>query len=113
MEDKSIQEAAAAVTSEYQHGKLIGSMLDVYLRGGDGGGDERPRAARLVEVLYYIAVHGENDRTRLAAIQEIMDRVDGKVIERKEIKKMQIDGIVYIPKCVEEVRIEDMKRADK
>jgi hypothetical protein len=34
---------------------------------------------------------------RLAAAKEILDRVDGKVVERKEIKNMKLEGMVYFP----------------
>jgi hypothetical protein len=33
---------------------------------------------------------------RLAAIKEIMDKVDGKVAERKEIRSLKIEGVVFL-----------------
>jgi hypothetical protein len=80
-----------------QAGRLIGSMLDVFMRGA-GEGDPRVRAAALVEELYRLAMSSEDDRVRLAAMKEILDRVDGKVVERKEIKNMKLEGVIYIPK---------------
>jgi hypothetical protein len=34
---------------------------------------------------------------RLAAIKEIIDRIDGKSVERKEIRNLKIEGVVYLP----------------
>jgi hypothetical protein len=79
-----------------QKNRLISSMLDVYIRGKEKG-SSAPRAARLVEKLYSLAVGAESESIRLAATKEIFDRIDGKVVEKKEIKSVHIEGIVYIP----------------
>jgi hypothetical protein len=72
-------------------------MLDVFIRGREKG-DAAPRAARLIENLYNLAVGAESEGVRLAATKEILDRIDGKVVERREIKNVRIEGIVYIPR---------------
>jgi hypothetical protein len=77
-------------------GQLITSMLGVFIRGKEAGKAE-PRVARLIEELYGLAIRAESESVRLAAITEIMNRIDGKVIEKKEIKSVRIEGIVYIP----------------
>jgi hypothetical protein len=79
---------------------LITSMLDTFIRGKEKG-DPAPRAARLVESLYYLAMSAANEGVRLAATKEILDRIDGKVVERREIKSVKIEGIVYIPSADE------------
>jgi hypothetical protein len=76
--------------------RLVTSMLDVFIRGKDKG-DRAPRAARLVENLYSLALGAESEGVRLAATKEILDRIDGKVVEKREIKSVKIEGIVYIP----------------
>jgi hypothetical protein len=55
----------------------------------------------LVERLWAIATAAENESARLAAIKEIMDRVDGKVVERKEVRSLKIEGILYLPAAAE------------
>ena len=80
--------------------KLITSMLEVYMRGSDTG-DAAPRAARLVERMYQLAMSAENEGVRLSAMKEILDRIDGKVVERKEIKNLKLEGILYLPQAAE------------
>lgn len=106
-------EAAEAVKSQEEikqgrarNGQLLTSMMEVFIRGSDDGGSGeqgRPvvRAARLCENLWNLAVHSGDEGIRLAATKMIFDRVDGRPVERKEVKSMRIEGIVYIPEAKE------------
>jgi hypothetical protein len=85
-----------ALAKAQEGGKLITQMLNAFVRGKDEG-SKRVRAAALVESLWHLANHAENEGTRLAAIREIMDRTDGKVAERKEIRSLKIEGVVFLP----------------
>jgi hypothetical protein len=80
--------------------RLLSSMLDTYIRGSEEG-QSRPRAAALIEGVVDLALHSQDDNLRLAAIKFIYERVDGKPVERKEIKSMKIQGIIYIPEAVD------------
>jgi hypothetical protein len=92
--------SAAAVGEDVrkQNGALLSSMLETYIRGSDEG-DPKPRAAKLVEQVFDLAMHAEDPRLRLDATKFIVERVDGKAVERKEIKQMKIQGIIYIPEA--------------
>jgi hypothetical protein len=91
-----VSENQPAVIGGKSH--LITEMLNTYIRGSEEG-ENIPRAAKIVESLYNLATRAENESTRLAAQKEILDRVDGKVVERKEIRSMKIEGIVYLPEA--------------
>jgi hypothetical protein len=90
----------------------VGRMIAAYLRGSDKG-DVAIRAAKLVESLWTLSQFAEDDRVRLAATKELMDRVDGKVVERKEIRSMKIEGIVYLPEAIEMVGAIEVKDETK
>jgi hypothetical protein len=93
-------EPAALAEQEKMNNRLLSSMLETYIRGSEEGAT-RPRAAQLIEKVFNIAMHSENKELQLAAIKFIYDRVDGKPVERKEIKSMKIQGIIYIPEAVD------------
>jgi hypothetical protein len=78
------------------NGRLLSAMLETYIRGSDEG-SRKPRAAALIENVVDIALHGEDPRLRLDAAKFIFERIDGKAVERKEIKSMKIEGILYLP----------------
>jgi hypothetical protein len=90
--DKSALQAAEAK----RNGKLLGSMLDVFIRGKDKG-DRLVRASRLIQTLWDLALHSEKEAVRLEAARELWNRIDGKVVERKEIANVRIEGLVYLP----------------
>ena len=52
---------------------------------------------RLAETLVRIALYSEDDRARVSALKMLGDRVDGKAVERKEIKSLKVQGIVMLP----------------
>jgi hypothetical protein len=81
-------------------------MLEVFIRGQDEG-DKRARAAALVEELWRLATKSEDDRVRLAATKEIFDRIDGKAVERREVRSLKIEGVLYLPPA------DDIKQADE
>jgi hypothetical protein len=87
-------------TEEKVNGRLLSSMLEAYIRGSEEG-QSRPRAAQLVEKVVDLALYAEDQALRLSAIKFIYERVDGKPVERKEIKSMKIQGIIYIPEAVD------------
>ena len=70
--------------------------MSAFIRGR-ASGDKEIRAVRLVENLWELATAADNDSVRLAATKEILDRVDGKVVERKEVRSLKIEGVVYLP----------------
>jgi hypothetical protein len=88
--------AQAAGVEAAKRSRVVNALLETYIRGTETG-DTKPRGAVLVEELYKLAMKSEDDRVRLAAIKEIIDRVDGKSVERKEVRNMRIEGIVYLP----------------
>ena len=88
--------AQASGIEAAKRSRVVNALLETYIRGTETG-DARPRGAVLVEELYRLAMKSEDDRVRLAAIKEIIDRVDGKSVERKEVRNMRIEGIVYLP----------------
>lgn len=82
------------------NGKLIAQMLNAFIRGREPGSG-RERAAALVEGLWKLATGAENESTRLAAIREIFDRVDGRAVERREVRSLKIEGVLYLPPAAE------------
>jgi hypothetical protein len=102
--DGKPKETAAVTLGDAQSGgRMVTQMLSAFIRGNDEG-DRRPRAAALVESLWRLANHAENEGTRLAAIKEIFDRIDGKSVERKEVRNMKIEGILYLPPADTEMK---------
>jgi hypothetical protein len=95
-EKKAAGKKIGGLAERQEAGKLVSQMLNAFIRGKDPG-DRRERAALLVEKLWNLATSAPNDSTRLAAIREIMDRVDGKVVERREVRSLHIQGILYLP----------------
>ena len=96
---KKAETARKAVTPmglAQENGRLVCQMLNAFIRGKDEG-DKRVRAAALVEELWRLATRAEDERVRLAAVKEIIDRVDGKAVERKEIRSLKIEGVLYLP----------------
>ncbi|GMO28509.1 MAG: hypothetical protein Ta2B_09230 [Termitinemataceae bacterium] len=79
-----------------ENSRIVGQMLNAFIRG-KATGDKEVRAVRLVENLWELAMNCETPAVKLAATKEILDRVDGKVVEHKEVKSMRIEGIVFIP----------------
>jgi hypothetical protein len=83
--------------------------MNVFMRGDDN--EKRiPRGARLVEEIYDTAIKAEKISDRIAAAKLIFDRIDGKAVERKEIRSIKIEGIVEIPAAVDikEIDINEM-----
>lgn len=66
-----------------------------YMHGRDEDGT--PRMKILAQELFSIARYADTPSARVAAINLILERVDGKVVERKEVKSMRVEGIVHIP----------------
>ncbi|MDR1231447.1 MAG: hypothetical protein LBK61_08605 [Spirochaetaceae bacterium] len=85
-----------ALGEAQSNGRVLTQMLNAFIRGKDPG-DKRERAAALVESLWRLSQRAENEGVRLAAIKEIIDRIDGKSVERKEIRNLKIEGVVYLP----------------
>ena len=56
------------------------------------------RGQRLIENLYRLATEAESENVQLTAANIILERIDGKTAEKKEIKSMKIAGTVHIPK---------------
>ena len=80
-----------------ENSRIVGQMLGTFIRGCENG-SKTIRAAELVQNLWQLATDKESPpAVRLAATKEILDRVDGKVVEHKEVRSMKIEGIVYIP----------------
>jgi hypothetical protein len=70
------------------------TALETFIRGEENG---MPRAARLCESLWDIAMKADSASDRLAAAKLIFERIDGKAVEIKESRSLKIEGIVYIP----------------
>jgi hypothetical protein len=94
--DSAQAEVLEEVDWRKRNGLLLNIMLETYIRGSETG-DDVPRAARLTEALVDMALHAEDQRLRFDATKFIFERVDGKAVERKEIKSMKIEGIIYLP----------------
>ena len=92
--------AATELARSDENSRIVGQMLSAFIRGREEG-DKKVRAAKLVENLWELAMRSENDSIRLAATKEILDRVDGKVVERKELRSLKIEGVVYLPSANE------------
>jgi hypothetical protein len=75
-------------------------MLETYIRGSDEG-NAVPRAVALTEGLVNMALYAEDARLRFDATKFIFERVDGKAVERKEVKSLKMEGIIYIPQAVD------------
>jgi hypothetical protein len=89
----------AVKVSEKKGGRsrALSELLRAYIEGYDRDGDDRTRAARLVERLWQIAMYGERDSTSLSAIGEILNRIEGKAVERKEAVEVKIEGLISYP----------------
>jgi hypothetical protein len=75
--------------------RQLGDLLREFLKGEEY---DVNRGQRLIENLYRLAMDAESENVRLSATNIILERVDGKVAEKKEIKSMKIAGIVHIPR---------------
>jgi hypothetical protein len=85
----------AGKTARRRRAKQLSDLLREFLNQEEY--DIR-RDTRLIENLYRLATSAESENVQLSATSIILERIDGKVAERKEVRSMKIAGIVHIPR---------------
>jgi hypothetical protein len=81
----------AGKTPRRRRAKQLSDLLREFL-------NQEEYDTRLIENLYRLAAGAESENVQLSATSIILERIDGKAAERKEVRSMKIAGIVHIPR---------------